>query len=324
MADSPPPLPEIGPRTLHRVDWKPVQPPQPEPKLGLHVGLFLLTCGTTFLSHFGTEPPWSWWEAAKNGLWYALPLMTILLCHESGHFFMCRRYGVPATLPYFIPIPPGVSLFGTLGAVIKMRGYMPTKKAIFDIGAAGPLFGFVLCLPCVAIGLAMSEVKVLTPETETFWQLGEPLIFKFFSKWIVGELPDNADIFLHPLAFAGWAGIFVTGLNLIPLGQLDGGHVLYALFGERANRFYRIGLILFLLVAALWFLPYLLFGVLLTLFGRRHPPAFDNGTPIGRGRTVLAFVMICIFLLSFTLKPISIPGSTHGLLDLLFRTVGHA
>ena len=234
---------------------------------------------------------------------------------------MCRRYGVPATLPYFIPMPLG--FFGTLGAVIKMRGFMPTRKAIFDIGAAGPLFGFVLCLPCIAGGLAMSEVKVLSSETDAMVTLGEPLVFQMLSKMVIGDLPENTDIFLHPLAFAGWAGVFVTGLNLIPLGQLDGGHVLYALFGDKANRFYGIGLVVFIAAAALWFFPYLLFGFLLTLFGRRHPPPFDKHTPLGRGRAALAFVMIGIFVLSFCVKPIDIPHGSEGLLELLARLVGH-
>jgi len=281
------------------------------------MGLFFLTVLTTFLSQCWSDP-WNFWEAAKNGMWYAVPLMTILLCHESGHFMMCRRYGVPSTLPYFIPLPPGVGIFGTMGAVIKMSGFMPSRKAIFDIGAAGPLFGFVLCIPCVAAGLAMSEVKELGPETEHMLQFGEPLIFKYISKVVIGDLRENTDIFLHPLAFAGWAGIFVTGLNLIPLGQLDGGHILYALLGDKANGLFKIGIGLFIVAAVLWFPPYLLFGLLLTLFGRRHPPAFDNITPIGKGRAILTVLMMGIFFISFTLRPIRIPGATEGLWSVFF------
>ena len=292
----------------------PVEPLPPEPVLPLlapaepssgrlrtHVILFFLTAVSCFLVQGGaSDRPGGWLE----GLWYAIPIMTILLCHESGHFLMCKHYGVPATLPYFIPMP--FSPFGTFGAFIKMKGFIPTRKAIFDIGAAGPIAGFLVCLPCIALGLKFSKtLPVSDAQAAGLVTLGEPLLLKGLSWLVLGDLPKEIEVVLHPLAFAGWAGLFVTGLNLIPLGQLDGGHILYGLVGSAANPLYKLGLLLCIVAASLWYKMLLPLTLLLLLVGREHPPAMDPEAFIGKGRTLLGCLMLVLFVISFTPTPFS-------------------
>src|SRR4030065_834943 len=175
-----------------------------------HVLLFIATFLTTYY---------------VNGLWYSVTIMTILLSHELGHFFMCRRYHVAATMPYFLPLP--LPPFGTFGALIKMKGTIPHKKALFDIGAAGPLMGLFFAIPAIIIGLYLSDMRPVPADTDLYLGLGEPMLFSWISHLIFGALPDGMDIYLHPIAFAGWAGLFVTALNLLPIGQLPCGPIFY-------------------------------------------------------------------------------------------------
>ena len=188
-------------------------------KIFIHIMLFVLTIGSTWLAH---------------GVWYAVAIVSILLAHEMGHYLMCRKYKIPATLPYFLPFPfPALNPFGTMGAVIKMEGRIPTRKALFDVGAAGPIAGLVLTIPALIIGLKLSTVIKVDQTPEFSIYLGESFLFSQLSKLIIGNLEQGYDVVLHPVAFAGWAGLFVTALNLLPIGQLDGGHILYALFGRK-------------------------------------------------------------------------------------------
>lgn len=271
----------------------------PRRKIRIHAILFMLSGVSAWLVQSG---PGGGPDGLLRGLWYAIPIMLILLCHESGHFLMCRRYGVPATLPFFIPMP--FSPFGTLGAFIKMEGYIPDRKAVFDIGAAGPIAGFLVCLPCIALGLKLSTT--MTSEaaaSQNLMSLGEPLLLKGFSRLFLGDLPESTEIVLHPLAFAGWAGLFVTGLNLIPLGQLDGGHILYGLLGERVNPLYKIILLVCIFVAGLKFRMLLPLCFLLIIVGRHHPPPLDPWTPIGKTRVLIGLFVLFIFVVSFTPTP---------------------
>lgn len=251
----------------------------------LNVVLFLATLITTFYI---------------NGPWYAASIVTILLAHELGHYFMCRRYNVEATLPYFLPMP--FPPFGTFGAVIKMRGQIPSKKALFDIGAAGPIAGLIFAIPIVVTGLFLS--RVVPTHGAHYLSLGEPLLFTLISKMIFGNVAAGFDIFLHPVAFAGWAGLFVTALNLLPIGQLDGGHVLYAIIGEKSRIVYRIGVFSFCAIAAFVYHGWFLFAILLLLFGFRHPAPVDSITNIGPKRRLIGIGLFVIFLLSFTPVPI--------------------
>jgi membrane-associated protease RseP (regulator of RpoE activity) len=269
--------PQVGLLRQHRHWWLPLL-------------LFLLTCWTTF---------------GAGGLWFALPLMTILLCHEFGHYFTARWYRVPASLPYFIPMP--ISPFGTMGAVIGMRPGHGDLKSIFDIGIAGPLAGLVPTMLFSYVGLKRSTLFALdSVDPSQLVTIGEPLVFQWLIRWVFGPLPDGYDVFIHPMAFAGWAGIFVTCLNLIPIGQLDGGHILYALFRERAH--YVSQAIFFgsvVIVVAMGYWHWVLLLCLLLMVGLRHPPTANDSVDIGRGRQLLGIVTLLFIIIGFTPQPLS-------------------
>ncbi len=256
-------------------------------KSRINVLLFIATFSTTYY---------------VNGIWYSITLMTILLSHELGHFFMCRKYHVEATMPYFLPLP--FPPFGTFGAVIKMKGIMPNKRALFDIGAAGPLMGLLFAIPAIIIGLNLSDVRPVPEDASNYLGLGEPILFSFISNLVFGNLPEGMDIYLHPIAFAGWAGLFVTALNLLPIGQLDGGHIMYALLGEKSKIVYRIGIFIFCVIAILLYPGWMVFAVLLLIFGFRHPLPTDEYTPLDPKRKILGIIMFIIFLTSFTPVPL--------------------
>jgi membrane-associated protease RseP (regulator of RpoE activity) len=226
--------------------------------------------------------------------------MSILLAHEMGHYLMSRKYGVPATLPYFIPFP--LSPFGTFGAIIKMRGVIVNKKALFDIGIAGPLSGFIIAIPFIIIGIKMSSIQLVTKDLAIL-QLGDPLLFKILQKILLGNIPAGYDLVLHPLAYAGWVGLFVTALNLLPLGQLDGGHIIYAVFGDRSKWIFAISITLLAILTIFYNPGWLLLVILLLIFGMRHPEPFDMETELDGKRKLLALVILLVFLLSFTPSP---------------------
>ncbi|MDR4507495.1 MAG: site-2 protease family protein [Candidatus Brocadiaceae bacterium] len=258
-------------------------------KARIHILLFIATFLTTYY---------------VNGIWYAAAIMSILLSHELGHFFMCRKYCVEATMPFFLPLP--LPPFGTFGAVIKMKGHIPNKKALFDIGAAGPLMGLVFAIPAIIIGLLLSDVRPVPSDTSHYLGLGEPVLFSFIAKIVFGHLPEGMDIYLHPLAFAGWAGLFVTALNLLPIGQLDGGHIMYALLGKKSDMVYRIGIFLFCVIAILLYPGWILFAILLLIFGFRHPAPMDEMSALDPKRKILGIILFIIFLISFTPVPLKL------------------
>jgi membrane-associated protease RseP (regulator of RpoE activity) len=265
-----------------------------------HIVLFVLTAISTYL--VGANYSFDTGNIV-NGLSYSCSIMLILLAHEMGHYVMSRTYGIPATLPYFIPFP--LPPFGTFGAIIKMKGIIINKKALFDIGVAGPLASFILSAPCLYFGMKLSSVVATSANTNEF-RLGEPLLLKLIQWIVVGELSPTQDILLHPLGYAGWVGLFVTALNLLPVGQLDGGHVVYAVFG-RKSKWAFMGSILILIFLALYYNPgWLTLIILLLIFGMRHPEPFDSETPLDRPRKILACFMLIVFILSFT--PAPFPG----------------
>jgi len=241
-----------------------------------------------------------------GGFWYCLAIIAILGAHEMGHFLMCRKYNVPATLPYFIPFPfPNYNPFGTMGALISMRGFIPSRKALFDIGAGGPLAGLAVTLPVLWIGLNLSTVTPLDQTPANNLILGECLLFKALSWLILGVNPDKIQLLLHPVAYAGWAGLFITGLNLIPVGQLDGGHVTYALFGQRI-KYVTWALIAALGILTLFNYSWALFFLLLAVFGRRHPAPLDDRTPLDPRRRMLGYLVLLLFIVTFTPFPFTI------------------
>lgn len=231
---------------------------------------------------------------------YTAVLLIILLGHEMGHYLSCRHYGLNATLPFFIPAP---TLIGTLGAFIKIRTPIRTKRQLFDVGAAGPLTGFILAVPALAYGLALS--KVVPPfQGEGTISFGEPLILKLIGSLVLPAIPPGHDIVLHPVAFAGWVGVLITALNLFPAGQLDGGHVSYSVFGRRATTVSRLVVALFFVFGVFFWLGWLIWAFLILILGTKHPPTFDETEPLTRGRKILAAVVLIIFVLSFIPDPI--------------------
>ncbi len=260
--------------------------PLPANKPKVNIILFVLTVFSTYLT---------------GGLWYALPVIAILFTHEMGHYLMCRKYNVPATLPFFIPFPL-LNPFGTLGAVIQMRGRIPNRKALFDIGVAGPLAGLALSLPALYFGIVMSDIVAETETAGTGFYLGESLMYKIISSVAIGNVPQSYQVVLHPLAYAGWVGLFVTALNLLPIGQLDGGHVYYSMFGKRG----KTGTYIFLAglgVATINYPGWGLLFIILLFLGRRHPAPIDDYTPLDKNRRLLAYVVFVIFILCFIPEP---------------------
>ena len=271
-------------------------------RLWLPPTLFVLTLMTT--SAVGALE----YGLAGGGL-YSASLVLILLCHEMGHYLTARRYRVPASLPYFIPVP--LPPFGTLGAVIKMGGRIPDRKALFDIAIMGPAMGLVLALPLAVLGIAGSTVTSLDsmPAGETL--LGPSILFAFLIEWIHGPLAAGSGLQLHPVATAGWAGLFVTALNLLPMGQLDGGHIVYALFPGRSHLLYRWVAIAFAVFAVLVHPPWLLLLLVVYLMTRlRHPPTMAEHLPIGPRRFALGLLAILFLILSFPPIPISMLAPT--------------
>jgi membrane-associated protease RseP (regulator of RpoE activity) len=263
--------------------------------------LFILT---VFSTYYAGRTGLSSYRA--SGLLYSVAIMSILLAHEMGHYFMSRRYGVPATLPYFIPLP--ISPFGTLGAVIKMSGTVTDKRALFDIGVAGPLCGFILAVPCAFIGIKLSLAVKVPLHAPVGSILGDPLLLKFAEWLIVGDLPTGFDILIHPIAYAGWVGLFITALNLLPIGQLDGGHIIYGVFGAKSRLVSRALIPVLLLLSVFYNVGWFVLVALLLIFGIGHPPPVDAETPLDLKRKILAFVMLFVFVVSFV--PAPFPGTS--------------
>lgn len=308
--EGPPPRFPSMPRPARR-DERPLPlytPPPRAPSVPwVNIVLFLATVATTLVAGAmlrGVNPYVSPWMTVRAGLSFSVALMAILGVHEAGHFVMSRRWGVQATLPFFIPVPPPF-IFGTMGAVIKMKSPVPHRVALFDIAVAGPLAGFVVAVPAVVVGLMLSTVHPHTPTTSANLLFGGSLLFNGLVRLVHGVDMVRYDIILHPVAVAGWVGLFVTALNLLPFGQLDGGHIVYSLFGRRQ------GLAAGLMAAALVPLSLLWQGwiiwlALIYFVGFRHPSVLLEEIPLTRARWVLGWLTIGIFILTFTPVPLSV------------------
>jgi len=250
------------------------------------------------------------------GIPFAATLMGVLLAHELSHYFVARRYGSPVSLPFFIPLP--LSLMGTMGAVIVQRAPMRNRKALFDIGIAGPLGGLVVAIPLLILGLTLSNVEpspiVVPPNVEIF-QEGNSLLYLALKYLVFGKiLPSNGeDVWLNSAAFAAWAGLLVTMINLIPVGQLDGGHVSYALLGRRAWTFGYVAIAAMVAWGG-WLTMsgndaggfWMTWGFLNLILNRRHPPPLDDATKLGWPRIGLGLLMLVIFILLFMPAPLRI------------------
>jgi membrane-associated protease RseP (regulator of RpoE activity) len=251
---------------------------------------------------------------------YAVALLVILVGHELGHYLTCRRYGIRATLPYFLPGPPFI---GTFGAFIRIKSPIRYKHQLFDVGANGPLVGFALALPALAAGMALSHVVPFTPTADTI-VFGEPLLFRLLSTLFFGRIPEGSEIVLHPVGFAGWVGLLVTAINLVPLGQLDGGHIAYAVLGRRARLVSRAMVAALAVMGVFFHLTWLLVAGIILFFEYKskfrlsHPPVVDEAAPLDPKRRLLSALVVIIFVLSFIPDPVK--GA--GLLDILATFTG--
>ena len=242
-----------------------------------------------------------------DGIPYAVSLLAILMAHEMGHYLVGRRLRAPLSLPYFLPLP--VPPLGTLGAVITMSGPVRNRRHLLAIAAAGPLAGLVVAIPVLLIGLSMSEVQPL-PTTGQFMAEGNSLLYLALKFITFGQLlPSHGlDVVVSPIAFAGWAGILITGLNLIPAGQLDGGHIVYALVGARYARYVLYAVLAALAVLAIFWQGWLLWMVLIFLFGRTRLAPLDEITELTTAQKIFAAAMLVLFFLVFTPVPLSVVG----------------
>ncbi|MCU1275542.1 MAG: peptidase [Bryobacterales bacterium] len=293
-------------------------PARPRQRYWLHGLLFALTFATTTivgasmqrnfqrnLPFFDVERDFlalgSWLQHPSlllGGLPFSVTLLTILLAHEFGHYFACRYYRVDASLPYFLPAP---TFTGTLGAFIRIRAPIYTKRVLFDVGVAGPLAGFVFLLPALSIGLALSKVIPGIAHQGAF-TFGTPRLLWLLERAIFPGVATS-DIYLHPVARAAWIGILATALNLLPIGQLDGGHILYSMVGEKHKLLSRAFTAALIPIGIFFWPGWLLWAVLLLFFGMRHPAIYDP-SQLSDGRRKLAWLSLLIFLLCFTLSPI--------------------
>jgi len=238
-----------------------------------------------------------------GGWVFSVPLMAILLTHEMGHYLFGRRHYLDVTPPYFIPAPPPL---GTFGAFIRIRSPIPDRQTLIEVGACGPIAGALVALPILMLGMVLSEAKPIVEPAKGF-ALGSSIILELFSLIRFGHLTSDAHVALHPTALAAWFGLFVTAMNLLPIGQLDGGHVIYALFGQRAAG--KISIIVFavLIPCGILLWPgWFVFALLAFLLGLKHPPPLDPYVPLERSGYLLGWFAIVLFILAFIPVPISV------------------
>lgn len=241
-----------------------------------------------------------------RGIPFSFTLLSILGGHELAHYLASRRHGIAATLPYFIPAP---TLIGTFGAVIKMKAPIKNRMALLDIGAAGPITGFIISTIALVIGLGYSrvEVHIARPESSSGpgIGLGSSIFFDILVRVILAINPKDYDIFLHPVAFAGWIGLFVTSLNLLPIGQLDGGHIVYALSGEWHRLISKITIPVLIVLGILGWEGWYIWAFLLIFLGLRHPPLTYPFIPLDSRRRRIGWLCGAIFILTFSPVPFS-------------------
>lgn len=288
-----------------------------QPRLWLHLALFLATLFTTTalgarlqynfahqLPPFDLEHDLDAFSDAfrdprilADGLPYALALMLVLLAHEAGHWLACYYHNIDASLPYFLPAP---TFIGTFGAFIRFRSAVKSRRELFDVGVAGPLAGFLFVIPVLAIGMALSRVVPGIGQQSEI-QFGAPLLVRLIEMWLFPGVPAE-DIYLHPVARAAWVGLLATSLNLLPIGQLDGGHIVYACFGER-HRAISTAAIGAMAVLGFVYWPWWVWAALLFFIGRRHFHVYDVA-PLGPGRRRVFALTAAIFALSFIPAPV--------------------
>jgi len=267
-----------------------------------HVLLFIATFFTTLISGalLNGVIPWEEPEKIYRGLPFSLTLLLILMVHELSHYFTSRRHHVSATLPYFIPAPP---IIGTFGAIIKMKPPIPDKRSLIDIGASGPIGGFIIAIIACVIGLSLSEVKS-AGALDGGLAFGSSLLFSFLSEIVLQTGPEEYDVMLHPVAFAGWIGLLVTSLNLLPIGQLDGGHIVYALFGEKHRLIAKITIPILIVMGITLWPGWIVWAILMIIMGYKHPPVVYPHIQLDKNRKIIGWISLAIFILTFTPMPV--------------------
>ncbi len=270
----------------------------------LHILLFILTVITTLFAGAMMRGviPWQSPEKIYLGIPFSATLLTILMTHELSHYFVSRRHNVSVTLPYFIPAP---SMIGTFGAIIKIRPPIYDKRSLIDIGSAGPLGGFVVAVAAVIIGLSYSEIIPAGKLPREGFSLGSSLLFSLLAKLVLNIDMQRYDIILHPVAFAGWIGLFVTSVNLLPLGQLDGGHIAYAVFGEKQTLIARIVIGVLIILGITTWEGWIVWAFLLIIIGYKHPPVVYPEVPLDSRRKRIGILSFIVFIITFTPVPFS-------------------
>lgn len=284
----------------------PLDEPHSKPAYGLALGLFVATLGTTLLAGalMDGANPFRQPSDLARGIPFSLTLMAILLTHEMGHYITSRHYGVKASLPYFIPAPPIMFMIGTFGAFINMRSPILRRGPLLEIGAMGPIAGFVVAVVAVIAGLLQSSVQ--PSDSLDGMKLGSPLLLQGLGAVLLDTPGDGYDLVLHPVAFAGWIGLFVTALNLLPIGQLDGGHITYALFGRRHKAISIVAVLGLAILGVVSWPGWLVWGILGAVLGLRHPPVIDQDLPLNRRQRIIAWASVVIFVLTFTPVPFAV------------------
>ena len=266
----------------------------------IHIILFIITLFTT--SFAGASSGDSVLEYIISGLPYSITLLTILLSHEFGHFFAARSFGVRATLPYFIPFP---SIIGTMGAVIKIKSPIPDRRVLFYIGVSGLFCGFAVSLIAAIIGISMSQIKpIAVPGEDVLVPIfGDSLLYGLIIRLIHGAVPQGHDIYLSSFAWAGWIGFLVTSLNLMPVGQLDGSHILYALIGEKQKK-YGWAVLLGLAVLSFYWIGWIIWILLVLAFLLVAHPPVDEGVPLSSLERFVGWLCMIIFFMTFIPVPV--------------------
>jgi membrane-associated protease RseP (regulator of RpoE activity) len=265
-----------------------------------NLALFLVTLFTTTVAgaiQQGIDllaSPWDLWQ----GIPFSFTLLIILAAHEFGHYVISVQRGVNVTLPYFIPAP---SFVGTFGAFIRIKSPITNRRMLLDIGVAGPIAGFIVAVPVLVVGLILSELHMSVDERGT--GLGSSLLFSFLSWAVFGRLPDQVDIILHPIAFSGWIGLLVTSLNLLPIGQLDGGHVAYAISGRRQRILARVIFLILVILGVAGWMGWLIWALILLFMGLDHPPVVDDWVPLDGKRQILGWLAMFILIITFIPVP---------------------
>lgn len=295
----------------------------------LHVALFFATVASVFLTFLtqsgGGVESQALVDQLKGSAWFTASVMAILFAHELGHFVMARRHGVDCTWPFFIPLPLG---FGTMGAVIRLRGRIPTRDALVDIGAGGPLAGLAVCVPLWALGVWLSRASPAPDLADSFpgqfslWNVvahwsdaapsgnvvqvfGDNLLGLGLQRLIKGPLPPGHDLFAHPVLVAAWFGFLVTMLNLLPVGQLDGGHLTFAWFGRRAEALGRVVAAIILVASLLFSTSWLVWFLLVTFVVKfQHPPVVNDELPLSPSRKLVCAVCFAFTVLTFMPTPL--------------------